>query len=178
MLDPQVSTEEMKSREVELGSRAGLLLFQLSPKGGATDIVFVTLFCISVGTAIAWCGSRWAMPDGHCLNILLFWRQSTAALVFRVGACLEVSLFSPPLSRSSPSLIVLLVSVDLKQQSLSHKIKTLCYKCIARIAPSSLCDCPQLYTSPTHSEHRFPARSSSYTRQHMHSQVKYFFNKI
>ena len=61
------------------------------------------------------------MPDGHCLNILLFWRQSTAALVFRVGACLEVSLFSPPLSRSSPSLIDLLASVDVKQQKLTPK---------------------------------------------------------
>ena len=36
------------------------------------------------------------MLDGYCLNILLFWRRSTAALVFRVGACLEVSLFCPP----------------------------------------------------------------------------------
>ena len=31
--------------------RAGLLLLQLFPNGGATDIV--TLFCITVGTAIA-----------------------------------------------------------------------------------------------------------------------------
>ena len=34
----------------------------------------------------------WTLP----INILLFWRRSTAALVFRVGACLEVSLFCPP----------------------------------------------------------------------------------
>ena len=34
--------------------RVGLLLLQLFPNGGATDIVFVTLFCIAVGTAIAW----------------------------------------------------------------------------------------------------------------------------
>ena len=32
--------------------RVGLLLLQLFPNGGATDIVFVTLFCIAVGTAI------------------------------------------------------------------------------------------------------------------------------
>ena len=77
--------------------RVGLLLLQLFPSGGATDIVSVTLFCIAVGTAIAWCGGRCAMPDGHCLNnILLFWRRSTAASVFRVGACFEVSLFCPP----------------------------------------------------------------------------------
>ena len=76
--------------------RAGLLLLELFPNGGATDIVFVTLFCIAVGAAIAWCGGRCAMPDGHCrLNILSFWRRFTAALVFRVGACFEVSaLFS------------------------------------------------------------------------------------
>ena len=48
--------------------RVGLLLLQLFPNGGATDIAFVTLFCIAVGTAIAWCGGRCAMPDGHCLN--------------------------------------------------------------------------------------------------------------
>ena len=36
-----------------------------------------------------------ALTTGTCLNILLFWRRSTAALVFRVGACFEVSLFNP-----------------------------------------------------------------------------------
>ena len=74
--------------------RVGLLLLQLFPNGGATDIV--TLFCIAVGTAITWCCGRCVMSDGHCLNILLFWRRSTAALVFQVGACFEVSLFCPP----------------------------------------------------------------------------------
>ena len=96
MLDPQVSPEEIKKREIELGLRAGLLSLQLFPNGGATDIVFVTLLCIAVGTAIAWYGSCCAMPGGHCLNILLFWRRSAAALVFRVGDCFEVSLFCPP----------------------------------------------------------------------------------
>ena len=43
MLDPQVSLEEIKSRELELGLRAGLLLLQLFPNGGATYIVFVTV---------------------------------------------------------------------------------------------------------------------------------------
>ena len=94
----EASPEEIKSREVELGwrERVGLFLLQLFPNGGATDIVIVTLFCIAVGTAITWCCGRCAMPDGHCLNILLFWRRSTAASVFRVGACFEVSLFCPP----------------------------------------------------------------------------------
>ena len=94
MLDPQVSPEESRSREVELGLRVGLLLvlLHLFPNGGATDIVFVTLFCIAVGTAIARC----AMPDGHCHNILLFWGRSMAALFFRVADCFEFSLFCPP----------------------------------------------------------------------------------
>ena len=43
MLDPQVSPEEIKSREVELGLKAGLPLLHLFPNGGATDIVFVTV---------------------------------------------------------------------------------------------------------------------------------------
>ena len=67
-------------------------MLQLFPNGGATVTVFVTLFCIAVGTAVAWCGGRCAMPDGHCLDISLFWRRSTAALVFRVGASFEVKL--------------------------------------------------------------------------------------
>ena len=96
MLDPQVSPEEIKSREVELGLRDGPLSLQLFPNGGATDIVFVTLFFIAFRIAIEWYGSCYAMPDGHCRNILLFWRRSTAALVFRAGACLEVSLLFPP----------------------------------------------------------------------------------
>ena len=94
-----------------LGLRVGLLLLQLFPNGGATDIVFMTLFCIAAGTAIAWCCGRCGMPDGRCHNILLFWRRSTAASVFRVGAYFEVSLFCPPFSHSSPSLIGLIASV-------------------------------------------------------------------
>ena len=125
----EASPEEIKSREwcwarerERERERVGLLLLRLFPNGGATDIVFVTLFCIAVRTAIAWCGGRCAMPDGHCLNILLFWRRSTAALVFRVGACFEVSLFYPPFPLVPvPKLIAigLLASVDVKQQKLT-----------------------------------------------------------
>ena len=122
VLDPQVSPEEIKSREVELGLRVGLLSLQLFPSCGATDIVFfVGLFCIAVGTAIAWYASCCAMPDGRCLNILLFWRRSTAALAFRVGACLEGFTLLSPFSHSSPSLTGLLASVDVKQQSQSSE---------------------------------------------------------
>ena len=54
---------------------------------------------------------------GHCLNILLFWRRSTAAsLVSRVGACFEVSLgFCPPFPTLSHGLPA---SLDTQQQSL------------------------------------------------------------
>ena len=68
VLDPEVSPEEIKGREAELGLRVGLVLLQLFRNGGATDIVFVTLFCIAGGTAVARCDGRCAMPDGHCLN--------------------------------------------------------------------------------------------------------------
>ena len=71
VLDPQVSPEEIKIREVELGLK--VLSLQLFPNGGATDIVFVTLFRIAFGTAVAWYCSCRAMPSGHCLNILLLW---------------------------------------------------------------------------------------------------------
>ena len=43
VLDPQVSPEKIKSREVELGLRVRLLLLQLFPNCGATDVVFVTV---------------------------------------------------------------------------------------------------------------------------------------
>ena len=131
VLDPQVSLEEIKSRDVELGLRVGLLLLQLFPNGGATDIVFVTLFCIAVGTAIAWYGGRCAMPDGHCLNILLLWRgprkpwSSGLAPVSRFHS-------SVPFSQLSPSLIGLFASVDVKQQSLS--LSRSLYICLSLIA--------------------------------------------
>ena len=96
--------------------------FSCFPNGGATDIVLVTLFCIVSGTAVAWCGGpgRCAMPDGHYLNILLFWRLSTAA-------SFEVSLFCPPFpTYSSLYLIGLLASVDVKQRKLTGDY-TACY---------------------------------------------------
>ena len=72
--------EEIKSREVSwtlqkklsqkrsragrwcwARERVGLLLLQLFPKGGATDIVFVTLFCITVGRQL-----RGAVVSAQC----------------------------------------------------------------------------------------------------------------
>ena len=43
VLDPQVSLEEIKSREVELGLKVGLLLPQSFLNSGAMDIVFATV---------------------------------------------------------------------------------------------------------------------------------------
>ena len=79
------------------------------------------LFCIAVGTAIVWCCSRCTMLEGHCLNILLFWQRSMAALVFRVGSCFEVSVFCPPfpLVPVPNTVIGLLATVDVKQQKLT-----------------------------------------------------------
>ena len=101
-----------------LGLRVGLVLLQLFPNGGATDIVFVTVFCIAFGTAIAWCGGRCGMLDGRCRNIFCSgggprqpW-SSGLAPVWRFHS-------SVPFSHSFPSLIGLLASVDVKQQSLS-----------------------------------------------------------
>ena len=53
VLDPQESPEEIKSREVELARKAGLLLLQLLLNSSATDIVLVTLPSTAVETAIA-----------------------------------------------------------------------------------------------------------------------------
>ena len=53
VLDPQDSPEEIESRGVELGLRAGLLWLQLFLNSCATDIVVVTLFRTAVETVIA-----------------------------------------------------------------------------------------------------------------------------
>ena len=63
--DPPVSPGEIKNRQVELGLRVRLLLLHFVPNSGAADIVFVTLFRIAVGTAIACYGSCWGMPSAH-----------------------------------------------------------------------------------------------------------------
>ena len=69
-LDPQVSPEDIMSREVEL-SKLDLFCFELSKlfvNSGATDIVLVTLSSTAVETAVAQCTSRSAMAWGHRLN--------------------------------------------------------------------------------------------------------------
>ena len=60
VLDPQVSPAEIKSREVELGLRVGLLSLQLFPNGGATDIVFVAVLHSSWDSS---CVVRWSLRN-------------------------------------------------------------------------------------------------------------------
>ena len=57
VLDPQESPGEIKSREVELGLRVGLLSLPLFPNGRATDIVFVTVLHSSWALG----AGRWAL---------------------------------------------------------------------------------------------------------------------
>ena len=92
VLDLQVSPEEIKSREVELGLRVGLLSLQLFPSGGATDIVFVTVLHSSWDSI---CVERWSLRNAG-RTFCGSGGGSTTALVFRVGACFEVSLFCHP----------------------------------------------------------------------------------
>ena len=88
-------------------------MLQLFPIGGATDIVFVTLFCIAVGTEIAWCGGRMDTALTFCSSGGGLRQPWSSLALFRGFTLLS------PFSHSSPSLIGLLASVDVKQQSLS-----------------------------------------------------------
>ena len=97
--------------------RVGLLLLQLFPKGGATDTVFVTLS---------------VLHNGRDSNCVVLWSLRNAGRTLPqypvVLAAVHGSLglpgwrlfrgFTPlsPFSHSSPSLIGLLASVDVKQQ--------------------------------------------------------------
>ena len=101
--------------------RVGLLLLHLFPNGGAMDTIFVTLFCIAVGTAIVWCDGCCAMPDGHCLNILLFWHPQqpwSSGLTPVSRSHSSIPLF-PLVMSSHMVLIGLLASMDVWQQKLT-----------------------------------------------------------
>ena len=113
MLDPQDSPEEMKSREVELGSESWTSFCF----GCYSTAVLRTLsLCLCSaqqlkeqlrGTLVA---TQWR--GDTALTCLLFWRRSTASSVFRVGAR-GPSL--PSFFPRPPSLISHLESVDVKQ---------------------------------------------------------------
>ena len=101
---------EIKSREVELGLRVGLFSLQLYPNSRATDIVFVTLFCTAVETAIA-CYSSYCACRADVVLVAVHGSLGLPGWA-------PVSRFhsSFPLSHSSPYLIGLLTSMDIKQQ--------------------------------------------------------------
>ena len=50
----EVIPDEIKNREVVLGLRVGLILLQLFPNGGATDIVFVTVLHSRWDSVVRW----------------------------------------------------------------------------------------------------------------------------
>ena len=60
MQDPQVSPDEIKSRDMELGLRVGLFSLQLFLSGGTTDIVFVTVLYSSWDRN---CVVRWSLRN-------------------------------------------------------------------------------------------------------------------
>ena len=94
-LDPQVSSEEIMSREVEL-RKLDFFRFRLLLNSSATDLVLVTLPSTAVETAIAQCTSRCAMARGHRLNtsIVLAAVHGLSGL-FRAVSAVEPSLSSP-----------------------------------------------------------------------------------
>ena len=92
VLDPQESPQEIK---VELGLKVGL--WQLFLNSGATPG-----HCLCDYSAQQW-GQQWRgtlvaaqWRADTALTFLLFWRRSTAFLVFRVGACFRAFTLSSP----------------------------------------------------------------------------------
>ena len=59
----EISPEEIKSRRWCWAGELGLLSLQLFPNGGATDIVFVTLFRTTAQRVLG----TFALFDEHCL---------------------------------------------------------------------------------------------------------------
>ena len=134
-LDPQVSPEEIMSREVELGCESWTsyasgcsstavqrtLSLWLCPSTEVSRFQGFQGFKVSAETAIAQCTSRWAMARGHRLNtsIVLAAVHGLSGL-FRAVSAVEPSLFHP-FSSLSPSLISNLASMDVKQHGHNTK---------------------------------------------------------
>ena len=113
-LDPQVSPEEIMSREVELGCESWLFL-----NSSATDIVLVTAQARQLKQQLRSALDATQWRGDTALTLPLFWRRSTVSPVFfrRYPRPVEPSLFRP-LPPLSPSLISHLASVDVKQNGL------------------------------------------------------------
>ena len=117
-LDPQVSPEEIMSRELELGCDSWTSFASGCSSTAVRDIVFVTLPSTAVETAIAQCTSRWAMAREHRLNtsIVLATVHGLSGL-FRAVSAVKPSLSRhlSPVPALPPFLISNLASVDVKQ---------------------------------------------------------------
>ena len=102
--------EEIKSREVVLGLRVGLLSLQLFPNGGATDIVFVLHNSWDRSGVV-----RWSLRNaGRTLPL-------HSVVLAAVHGSLGLPGWRPfrGFTLLSPFSLSLLASADVKQQSLS-----------------------------------------------------------
>ena len=94
VLDPQVSSEETMSTEVELGCESWTFFcFKLLLNSGATDIVLVTLPSTAVEKAVAQYTSCCAMARGHRLNTSIV-LAAVHGLLGLPGRCARSSLHS------------------------------------------------------------------------------------
>ena len=117
VLDPQVSPEEIKSREVELGSESWTFFASVVPQQLCyghcpCDCSAQQLKQQLRGILVA---AQWR--GDTAITFWLFWRRSTSSSVFRVGARGRAFTLSPPFPLST-SLISHLASVDVKQKCL------------------------------------------------------------
>ena len=117
-LHPQVSPDEIISRDMELGCESWTSFVSGCSSTAVHDIVLVTLPSMAVETAIALCTGCWAMAREHHLNTSIV----LAAVHGLSGPFLVISAVEPSLScplppppLPSPSQISNLTSVDVKQ---------------------------------------------------------------
>ena len=100
-LDLQVSPEEIRNREVELGCESWTSFASCCSSCSSTTVqrTLSLGLCPStaVETAIAQCTSRWAMARGHRLNtsIVVAAVHGLSGRLFRAVSAVEPSLFRP-----------------------------------------------------------------------------------
>ena len=96
-LDPQVSPEEIVSREVELGCESWTFSLQVAPQQQCNGHCPCDCPSTAVESAIAQGTSRWAMARGHRFNTSI-----VLAAVHGLGLFRAVSAVEPSLSRPLP----------------------------------------------------------------------------
>ena len=112
VLDPQVSPEEIMSREVELGCESWTSFTSVVSQQQCYGHGLCSAQQLKEqlpGTLVA---TQWR--GNTALTFLLFWRRSTASSVIGVGAGGQAFTLSPT-HPQSPSLISHLASVDVNQ---------------------------------------------------------------